>query len=108
MMLLECWAPFSGLGTTASMDRWHGLHGLSAVAMTMANEITAVEPIPAPDMQRPARPISLPHWAEVRLGTLKTAEQPDRSGRYRTVPVLPVALMLTLNIEPPLNNMWQL
>jgi hypothetical protein len=26
---------------------------------------------------------------------LKTAEQPDPSGRYRTVPVLPVALMLT-------------
>jgi hypothetical protein len=82
--------------------RDHRVHGPVAWITRALNSggdngkrITTVEPIPVPDPRRPARPISLPHWAKERLGTLKTAEQPDPSGRYRTVPVLPVALMLT-------------
>jgi hypothetical protein len=62
--------------------------------MSMANQISKIEPIPAPDQRLPARPVSLPPWVKVRLDTLKTAEQPDQHGRYRTVRVLPAALLL--------------
>jgi hypothetical protein len=60
----------------------------------MANEITTVEPIPVPDTRRIAKPVLLPPWAKVRLDTLKTAQQRDQSGRYRTILVLPAPLML--------------
>jgi hypothetical protein len=60
----------------------------------MANELSIVEPIPMPDPQRPAKPISFPHWAKVRLDTLKIAEQPDQTGIYRKIPVLPGHLQI--------------
>jgi hypothetical protein len=48
-----------------------------------------IEPIPLPDVLRPAKLAFLPQWLEARCERLRTETQPDKCGRYRQVPVLP-------------------
>jgi hypothetical protein len=60
-------------------------------------EITLLDPIPPLDTLRPAKLPSLPQWLEGRLASLKKETQPDQSGRYREVYVLPSNQMLNEN-----------
>lgn len=55
----------------------------------MGTDLAKIEPIPLPDVQRPAKLTSLPEWAALRCSILKTETQADRHGKYRPVPVLP-------------------
>lgn len=61
----------------------------------MANNLTFLELIPVPDVRRPAKLTLLPRWVAERLDSLKKAEMPDASGKYRETPVLPPALIPT-------------
>lgn len=60
----------------------------------MGTQLATIEPIPLPDVRRPARCTTLPPWLAQRCNVLGTASQPDPSGRHRIVPVLPRSLIL--------------
>jgi hypothetical protein len=60
----------------------------------MGTELAVIEPIPLPDMRRPDKMPSLPAWVVSRLECVSEETQKDASGNYRTVPVLPAAMML--------------
>lgn len=59
----------------------------------MAQDLQIFEPIPLPS--NPARLPSLPVWLQQRSAALASAVQPDRSGKYRSTPILPKAMILT-------------
>lgn len=59
----------------------------------MAQDLAKIEPIPLPDVQRPAKLTLLPEWAEVLCATLKTETQRDRFGKYRVIAFLPREMM---------------
>lgn len=58
-------------------------------------QVAKIEPLPLPDVRRPAKLTSLPLWVEERLAGLKKEHQPDATGKHREVSVLPKDLMLT-------------
>jgi len=60
----------------------------------MGTQVTVIEPIPQPDVRRPAKLSMLPQWVAQRSATLKKESQPDREGVRRIVPVLPASLIL--------------
>lgn len=60
----------------------------------MSMDLVPIEPIQPPDVRRPAKLTSLPHWVEARCASLKKDIQPDETGRYREVPTLPANLIL--------------
>lgn len=60
----------------------------------MATELAIFEPIPAPDVRRPAKLSKLPQWVEQLCATCKKASQPGPDGIYREIPVLPKSLIL--------------
>ncbi|MEZ0064018.1 hypothetical protein ABIF26_009580 [Bradyrhizobium elkanii] len=60
----------------------------------MGTEIAILEPIQPPDVRRPAKLSTLPKWVEQRCDTCKKAKQPDKSGIWREVQVLPKSLIL--------------
>lgn len=59
----------------------------------MATEIAIFEPIPLPS--NPAQLPSLPGWLRQRSVALASAMQPDSSGKYRQMPILPSEMILT-------------
>lgn len=60
----------------------------------MGNQLTIIDPIPPPDVRRPARLNKFPHWVELRLTALRREIQQDpMTGRHREVPVLPKSLI---------------
>lgn len=60
----------------------------------MGSELAISEPIPAPDVRRPAKLSKLPQWVEQLCATCRKESQPGPDGAYRTVPVLPKSLIL--------------
>lgn len=60
----------------------------------MGTQLATIEPIQLPDATRPAKMTLLPRWVAERLSILKKEEQPDSSGRFREVPILPQEMML--------------
>lgn len=61
----------------------------------MANQLATIEPIPLPDVRRPAKFSKLPQWVAQRCDTLRKETQPDQAGVRRLVPVLPASLIPT-------------
>jgi len=59
----------------------------------MAQELALLEPLALPDPRRPAQMPSLPAWATSQLASLQEAQQPDQTGRYRSVMTLPASSM---------------
>jgi hypothetical protein len=60
----------------------------------MGTQLAIIEPIPLPDVRRPAKCMQLPPWLMQRCSALGKASQPDRSGNHREVQVLPKSLIL--------------
>jgi hypothetical protein len=61
----------------------------------MAKDLATIEPLALPDHRRPAQMPSLPAWVALRLASLREEQQPDPTGRYRSVMTLPSSLMPT-------------
>jgi hypothetical protein len=61
----------------------------------MGNELSTIEPLRMPDHRRPEQMPSLPAWVASRLASLREEQQPDLTGRYRSVMTLPSSLMPT-------------
>lgn len=60
----------------------------------MGTELAIIEPIPPPDVRRPAKLTTFPPWLMQRFNTLGQGSQPDQAGNHRQVPVLPRSLIL--------------
>lgn len=61
----------------------------------MGTSLASIEPIQPPSAQHLERLSSLPQWVAERLAILRNESQPDQAGKYRMVPVLPAALILS-------------
>lgn len=60
----------------------------------MATALAIFEPIPPPDVRRPAKLNTLPQWVERRCAICRKESQPGPDGIYRMVSVLPTSLIL--------------
>lgn len=60
----------------------------------MARELTIIEPIPLPDVRRPAKLTMLPPWVAQRCDICRKENQAGPSGKHREIPVLPRSLIL--------------
>ena len=60
----------------------------------MGTQLATIEPIPAPDVRRPAKLNTLPQWVERRCAICRKESQPGPDGVHRMVPVLPTSLIL--------------
>jgi hypothetical protein len=60
----------------------------------LGSALTAIEQIPLPDVQRPAKLTSLPQWLEDRCKLLKMEMVPGPTGRYQRAVVLPKTMLL--------------
>lgn len=61
----------------------------------MGTQLATIDPIPLPDVRRPAKLSKLPQWVTQLCNILGKANQPDRTGRHRDVSVLPMSHMPT-------------
>lgn len=58
-------------------------------------QLSVIEPIPLPDVRRPAKLSTLPQWVMQLCSILGKANQPDQTGRHREILVLPASHMPT-------------
>jgi hypothetical protein len=61
----------------------------------MGTQLAVIEPIPVPDVRRPAKLSTLPQWVTQLCDILGKASQPDRTGKHREISVLPASHMPT-------------
>ena len=61
----------------------------------MASQLAIIEPIPLPDVRRPAKLSTLPQWVTQLCNILGKASQPDQTGKHREISVLPASHMPT-------------
>jgi hypothetical protein len=68
---------------------------LNTEEIEMGNHLAVIEPLALPDRRNPAQMPSLPAWLLQRSAALGNAMQPDSTGTYREMAVLPPALILS-------------